>query len=613
MSPHLLDTLTDSASNPNIQNGFPSNIGSGVNSETVHISKVQPVAPVHSEAKFELEDHPIDEPRSLNVAVIGAGIAGITAGVLLPVKVPGLRLTIFEKNPDVSGTWLENSYPGVRCDIPAHVYQSTFSPNTQWTEEYAQGHEIRDYWQGVARKYDVYKYLRLNSHVTLAEWDPESAQWLLSVKDLKKDSTDTTSVERFDVVITAIGRFNAWKLPDIPGIETYEGHLRHSSNWDKSFDPNGKRVAVIGNGASGIQVVPSLQPIVKHLDHYARSPTWIAGSFAGEGEGRTLEPKLYPVEKLQSFEDPEAYYKFRKEFEAKFYRRFETIFKNTEGNEKLRTDFKTAMTERLKEKPELLEQILPDFSPNCRRLTPGPGYLEALTKDNVSFIRTPIARFTKEGIVTNDDTERKVDAVICSTGANRDMLPPFPIRVPGVGSIQDAWSPSPYTYLGVATPSFPNLLSVQGPNATGHSGTVPNQLETQVTYIAQLLRKVTQQGIKTFSPSKAATDDFVAYCDAFFARTVWSEYCSSWANGGKPGGRVQGHWPGSASHLNIVRRSPRWEDWEWTYRTPSGNRFAYFGNGWTAKELQEDSDLTPYLKKPDEIDLRIYHEEWFTV
>ena len=147
---------------------------------------------------------------------------------------------------------------------------------------------------------------------------------------------------------------------------------------------------------------------------------------------------------------------------------------------------------------------------------------------------------------------------------------------------------------------------------------MPNQVETQTTYIAQLLRKVAQQRIKTFAPSKAATDDFVAYSDAFFARTVWTEGCSSWANGGRPGAKIHGHWPGSASHLNVVRRSPRWEDWEWTHRSKTQNRFAYFGNGRTCQEMLDGNtdarlDLVKYLKRPDLIDLKSYHEEWFDV
>ncbi|EDO00369.1 hypothetical protein SS1G_14239 [Sclerotinia sclerotiorum 1980 UF-70] len=435
---------------------------------------------------FEIEDHPVDIIKPLNVAVIGAGLAGINAGILLPAKVPGIQLTIFEKNADVGGTWFENIYPGVRCDIPANVYQSTFEPNTQWSEEYAQGKEIREYWQKVARKHNVYDYLKFSRKIVGAIWNEESAQWTLSIDNLENGEKFE---ENFDVVITAIGRFNDWKLPDYPGISNYKGHLRHSSNWDPNFDPTGKTVAVIGNGASGLQVVPNLQKVVKHLDHYARSKTWIAGSFGGEGEGRTLEPKYFPHDLLKSFEDPDNYHKFRKNLEGKFYLRFSTLFKGTEDNKKLEEEFRRLMAERLKKKPELLDEIVPDFAPNCRRLTPGPGYLEALTEDNVSFIRTPIEKFTEEGIVTTDGIERKVDAVICSTGANIDMRPPFPIVAFG-HNLRDAWNPDPLTYLGVASPSFPNLLFVSGPNAHGTSGTVPNQTETQITYLAKLLRKV---------------------------------------------------------------------------------------------------------------------------
>ncbi|TVY17348.1 putative sterigmatocystin biosynthesis monooxygenase [Lachnellula arida] len=569
-------------------------------------SSTSPVEP-KSASEFELEDHPIDIKPKIRVAVIGAGLAGITAGVLLPVKVPGIDLTIFDKNADVGGTWFENIYPGVRCDIPANVYQSTFEPNTQWSEEYAQGAEIRDYWQAVARKYNVYQYLKLKRRIIGATWSETDGSWTVEVENLE---TGEKSKEIFNVVITAIGRFNAWRLPDYSGIKDYKGHLRHASAWDPTFDPAGKTVAVIGNGASGIQLVPNLQKVVKHLDHYARSKTWIAGSFGGEGAGRRLEPNYYAAELLKTFEDPEVYRKFRKELESKFYRRFGTIFKDSKENNGLREEFITLMSTRLSKKPELLEHIVPDFSPNCRRLTPGPGYLEALTEDNVSFIRDPISHFTAEGIVTADGTERKVDAVICATGANIDMIPPFPITANG-RDLRDAWRPDPISYIGVAAPGFPNLLFIQGPNAAGHSGTVPNQVETQVTYLAKLLRKVSTQNIKSFAPSQAATDDFVAYSDKFFERTVFSGNCSSWANGGIPGARIHGHWPGSASHLNIVRRNPRWEDWEWTTKARSGNRFAWFGNGWTAKEESGEGDLTPYLKVPASIDLRSYHEEWF--
>lgn len=498
---------------------------------------------------------------------------------------------------------------GVRCDIPSHVYQSTFSPKTDWSDEFAPGLEIRDYWQSVARKYDVYQYAKFSHRVDEASWDGES--WRLAVSNL---ATGETLHDKADFVLTCIGRFNAWKMPDYPGMSEYKGILRHASHWDPDFDPTGKKVAVIGNGASGIQLVPNLQRSVARLDHYARSKTWIAASWAGDE--RTLEPQPIPEEKKASFKDEETYLAFRKTMEDKYWRRFNTFLKG-EANDNLRQFFIETMRSRVSKKPELLDSLVPDFSPNCRRLTPGPGYLEALQEDNVQFIRQTIKRFTPTGIETVDGTHREVDAVFCATGANGDMIPPFPIRALGK-ELSTVWARNgehgfPYTYLGAATPGFPNLLFVQGPHGSGPSGTVPHSVEGQLTHYAKVLRKVSREGIKSMVPKKAATDDFVEYCDAFFSKTVLQDGCSSWYNGGQPGARIHGLWPGSSLHCTLIRREPRWEDWDYEYPEVSkGNRFAlYFGNGGTKTEEDEKSDMTPYLTIPEKIDLRDLHESWF--
>ncbi|KAF2105629.1 hypothetical protein BDV96DRAFT_655485 [Lophiotrema nucula] len=556
------------------------------------------------------KDHCIDDVRSLRVAVVGAGLSGINAGILLPAKVPGIQLTIFERNHDVSGTWLENTYPGVRCDIPAHVYQSTFSPNTQWSEHFAAGAEIRDYWQSRAKLHDVYKYVKLKHRVDEAAWDGNASEWRVTVTSL---DTNKTTTEAFDFLITAIGRFNAWKLPDYPGIADYKGFLRHTSDWDPSFDPEGKKVAVIGNGASGLQIVPNLQLVAKHVTHYARNPTWVATSWAGDE--RTFQPQPIPAELRESFKDPAVYQKWRKELEEKYWRRFRAMLRDTKENQDIKNTFTEVMRKRVEKKPELLDGLIPDFAPHCRRLTPGPGYLEALTEDNVGLVQQRIKRFTATGIETEDGVHREFDAIFCATGANTDLVPPFSIKARGV-DLRDAWRPDgtygfPYTYLGLSTPGFPNLAFVAGPHATGPSGTVPQSVESQLTYHAKVLRKLSSQGIKSIVPSKAAADDFVDYCDAYFPTTVLTDNCSSWNNGGVPGQRIHGLWPGSAAHVAIVRREPRWEDFEYERASKSGNRFAYFGNGWTRKEVDEKSDLVSYLKLPSEIDLRDIHESWW--
>lgn len=513
----------------------------------------------------------------------------------------------------MGGTWFENIYPGVRCDIPANVYQSTFSPNTQWTEEYAEGHEILAYWKDVAKKYDVYRYLKLSHKVTRAEWDEEKAKWVLRVTGLVSGREFEDEV---DVLINAVGIFNTWKLPDYPGIKDYQGHLRHTSNWDPTFEPKDKTIAVIGNGASGIQVLPQLHKTAKRIDHYARHSTWItAGGFGPEERNELSIP--IPPSTLTSFSDPTTYHNFRKNLEQTLWRSFSRWFKGTPENAQVKKQFTDLMIQRTAKKPDILKDLVPDFDPLCRRPTPGIGYLETLVEDNVEFIREPISHFTKSGIVTKSGVARDVDAVICSTGARPSWAPPFPTIANGI-DLNSAWEPNglygfPYTYLGVTTPDFPNFFYITGPNSFGLSGTVPHAVETVTTYIAKVLRKLGSQGIRSIVVKREAADDFVAYSDAFFPRTVLSGNCSSWYNGGNPNNRIHGVWPGSASHVTQARFDPRWEDFNYTYKNPSGNRFAYFGNGWTKADSDPEADATKYLKREGDVDLRSHHENWFEV
>jgi cation diffusion facilitator CzcD-associated flavoprotein CzcO len=584
---------------------------------------------------LELEEHAVDDYPSRRAIVVGAGPAGITAGILLQHKVPGLDLTILERNSDVGGVWNSNVYPGVRCDVPSDVYQTTFSPKTDWSANYGRGAEIKAYWKSLVAKYQLSSTIKLSHRVLEARWSEGLAKWQIRVEHL-----GAVRVEEADFLITATGHFSDPRLPSYPGIETFQGHLRHTSNYDPAFDAAGKRVAVIGNGASGIQVLPQLQKAVKSLDHYARSPTWIAGSFGGE----KIPPSTSDSRELAP-QDAQGYTQFRKSIENKSFDRFSIIFKDQLPNKKARETFQGLMAARLGDKrDELLDAVTPSFSPNCRRLTPGPGYLEALTQPNVNYIRDRIVQITSSGIVTADGIEREVDAIFCATGADISFSTAFPIYGPAdialqksdpgsTTNLQSRWRPPgfPDSYLGIATPGYPNLFFLLGPNSTGPGGTLPHSLENSVTYIAKVLRKISSQRIRTIQPTEAATKDFRAYCESFFPRTVMSENCSSWYNGGINGGRIHGIWPGSGSHLNIVRRQVRWEDYEYTYLNRQGNRFGYFGNGWSVKDVQaaelatskqgstaeegdREVDFSAYLK-PEAVDgtldLKDYHESWW--
>ncbi|KAH7142119.1 hypothetical protein EDB81DRAFT_843552 [Dactylonectria macrodidyma] len=579
----------------------------GTDAPTSHATKeqklMQPigfdtVAP-YPVSELKLEDRLIDDFRPLRVAVIGAGLSGILSGILFPEKVPNVQLTIFEKNKEVGGTWLENTYPGVRCDIPSHVYQTTFSPNLQWSEQFAEGAEILEYWKNLSKKYDVTRFLRMSTYVETAQWDDAQSTWALTLQDV---DSKHTSVENYDFMITAIGRFNEWKLPQYPGIKDCKGHLRHSSNWDPTYNPTGKTVAVIGNGASGIQLVPELQKVVKHMDHYARNKTWIAAGWGGRE--RQVGPEYISEEQIKSWSNPDTYLAFRKDAEDRYWRGANAMKAGSQENASYREKFIDIMHRRLEKKPGLAEKLIPDFSPHCRRLTPGPGYLEALTEDNLEYIQTPISRFTATGIETADGTHREADAIFCATGHNIDFAPPFSIRARGV-DLKTAWKHDgeigfPKTYLGMASAGFPNLFFIGTVHTNGIAGTFVHSIESQITYYAKVLRKVSSEGIKTITPSARAVDDFISYADAYFPTTVMTGNCSSWANGGRPGARIHGAWPGSASHLAFI-----------VYTSDSGNRFAFFGNGRTIREADPNFDITSYLKRiPAEIDLRDIHESW---
>ncbi|KAF5484230.1 FAD-binding monooxygenase aflW [Colletotrichum fructicola] len=355
-------------------------------------SREQPDVLKTIDPHFVIEEHPIDEYEPIRAIVVGGGISGIIASILLPAKVPNIDLVVYERNSDIGGVWHTNIYPGVRCDVPAHAYQATFAPSTTWTEAYATGPEIFAYWKRIADQYEVRKYIRTSHTVTSAEWSEEKAKWIVKIH-----SDEGEFVDEANFLITATGHFSDPKLPDYPGIKDFRGHLRHTSNWDPNFDPKDKRIAVIGNGASGLQVLPQLQKVASRIDHYARNKTWVAAPIGGEDLADFVADNIEDART-----SPEKYLRFRKALEAKLFSRFGGIFKDGPQNAAAEESIRKLMKARLSGSDELAEEIIPDFSVGCRRLTPGPGYLEALTADNVTYIRDHIAEFTETGIRTVD-------------------------------------------------------------------------------------------------------------------------------------------------------------------------------------------------------------------
>lgn len=352
---------------------------------------------------------------------------------------------------------------------------------------------------------------------------------------------------------------------------------------------------MIGAGSSGIQIVPHIQPKVHKLHHYVRGRTWIATPMgmdhiikrSSEGENFTYRP-----DEIAEWErDRESYLRYRKEIERSIQSGSEVVLQGSQAQLMAKDVFASLMAKRLSKKPELLQHFLPTFSPLCKRITPGPGYLEALTEDNVEVLFDPIDRVTETGIVTKDGTLRDVDAIICATGFNThfNFLPIYGRNGKQL-FMENQAGPRTANYLGLAVDDFPNMFMLLGPNSGLGHGNLLITLERVADYTARALRKMQIENIRTIQPSSRSVRNFTAFCDKHHQRTVYSEECSSWY---KTDGRVTGLWPGSSLHAVKALESPRWEDWEYTYH--NDDETGWLGDGSVRADWDPDADKGYYL------------------
>jgi cation diffusion facilitator CzcD-associated flavoprotein CzcO len=582
----------------------------------------------------------VDEPRPIKVVVIGAGYSGIIAGIRLSQRIRNLSLTIYDSNADVGGTWYVNRYPGLACDIPSHAYQLSFEPNKNWSSYYAPGPEIREYLQGVAEKYNLLPYIQFQHRLVHAQYSETTGKWNLRLQRPRSspgDSSDgspngnATSFEEIedtaDVLLTGIGALSRWDWPDISGLKDFKGRVIHSAQWDTGEgDPSlgwedtvktwkDKNVAVIGVGSSALQIVPSLQPKVKKLYNYARGKTWIGVPFVGNKLAE-LSPAAgsngnyrFTDEEKAKFQDEEYYKKFRIELEEELNSVHKYTILNSKESLEGRELFKGIMQQKLAKKPWIAEHLIPDFAVACRRLTPAPGYLEALCEDNVDFISTGITKVTPTGIQTSDGNHQDLDIIVCATGFDTTYKLPFPLIGRNNLTLSQAYTPHPRTYMSLAVHGFPNWFQFLGPNSGVGAGSLLVLIEKQVDYAVEAVGKIQREWIKSMEPTKDAVDDFDEYLEAYFPRTVFGQKCKSWYKMGKEEGRIVAIWPGSSLHAVKTFSHPRWEDYNYTYHslddTQSStvrkrpNRFTFLGNGETQNETLGNTDLAWYLRDVD--------------
>ncbi|KAK0618273.1 hypothetical protein B0T17DRAFT_331851 [Bombardia bombarda] len=559
--------------------------------------------------RYTVREQPLGSTRHIRIIGIGAGASGLNMLRTLWLNLTDYEVTIYEKNADVGGTWFENRYPGCRCDIPSHSYQFSWRPKHDWENFFSSAEEIGDYLRQVCDEEKMGDSIKTLHQVVSARWNEKDGLWNLEIQNLQTGEVIKDSAH---FVVDGSGILNNWKWPDVEGLQDYQGTLIHTARWPKDFDHTDKVVAVIGNGSTGIQVLPALQPGAQKLIHIVRTPTWVlppriqAWKIMGQA-GELLnkieldEKENFSQNTIEKFKsDPEFYRTFVKGIEAEVNNTFPIIEKNSRINLYAQSKVTEYMTAMLGGDEKLCKQLIPSYPLGCRRMTPGHTYLQALTKPNVEVKRGGVSRLVPEGLELESGEVIKVDAIICATGFETSFCPRFPI-VGRNGNLQDSWKKEvPKAYMSCAVAGLPNYFTFLGPNAPIGHGSVFTLSEHIAKYITAAIHKCQTEGIKSMAPSQAAVDDYFEHISAFMPRTAWSAEGRSWFKGGRQDGPVTALHPGSRIHFFDMLQRFRGEDWEYVYDNAGGgqNRFAYLGNGYSTRELEKGGDTTWYLDAP---------------
>jgi 4-hydroxyacetophenone monooxygenase len=465
---------------------------------------------------------PTERREGVHVLVIGAGMSGVLAGVRLAHA--GIPYTIIEKNPAVGGTWYENRYPGCRVDVGNHFYCYSFEPDDEWSEFFAQQPELQHYFERVAREYGVAERIRFETEVRSAVWDEASATWSVGVEGPGGPQELTGTA-----VISAVGQLNRPKLPDLKGIDDFEGLAMHSAQWVDGTDLAGKRVAVVGTGASAFQIVPTVAEQVEHLSVFQRSAPWMFPNphyHDAVGDGVRWALRHLP-------------------FYGRWYR-FLLFWPSCDGglpamrvdpdwphqdravsevNDMAREFFSGWMVEQCGGDEELAAKVVPDYV--ClgkRTLQDNGSWLGALTRPNVDLVTEPIERITPTGVRTADGVDHEVDVIVYATGfhANRYL---WPMEIVGRDGavLSEQWGDEPTAYLGIAMPNFPNLFCLYGPGTNlAHGGSLIFHSECQIRYVMGALGALLEGDHRSIEVRPEVHDDYNERLQAELDTMVWS-------------------------------------------------------------------------------------------
>ncbi|WP_236901350.1 flavin-containing monooxygenase [Cupriavidus necator] len=478
-------------------------------------------------------------PDNFHVVIIGAGVAGLCASIRL--RGAGIPHTVIEKNAEVGGTWYENRYPGAGVDTPNHIYSYSFA-NSDWTRYFALREEIQAYFVSVSHRFGVRPHVRFSTKVESAIYNEGTRDWAVRVSD----ANGNADVLRANVVISAVGLLNVPKMPNIPGLGTFTGPCFHSARWPEGLDVRGKRVAVIGNGASAMQIVPAIAPHVAQLTVFQRSKQWAA----------PFERFQKPVPTAARFLLKEVPY-----YQPWYRQRLAWIFNDrihaslqidpewphperaiNRRNDKHREYFTDYVKKELGERQELLADVLPDYPPFGKRMLMDNGWFRTATRDNVRIVNDGIQKIDGNAVITADGQRFEADILVVCTGFDAvNLLSSFRLIGRGGRNVRDHWdADGAQAYLGVATPGFPNFFMLAGPNtALGHGGSVVALLETQVQYVMSLLKAALNENPAGFEIEvrQDVHDRYNQRVQDAHARMIWTHQgMSNWYRNGK--GRI---------------------------------------------------------------------------
>ncbi|TDU32690.1 cation diffusion facilitator CzcD-associated flavoprotein CzcO [Panacagrimonas perspica] len=473
----------------------------------------------------------ISHPIRTSVLILGAGPGGICTGVKLQ-QVGFDSFLILEREREAGGTWVNNRYPGLSCDVPSALYSFTFDKKPDWTRAYAQQPEIKSYMQSCVDKYDLTRHIVFGTNVRQAVWDDANAEWSLHTTDGR--------VFVAPIFISALGMFNEVRWPEIAGIDDFSGEKLHTAAWPASADLTGKRVAVIGTAATAVQLMPKIAPLVKHLTVLQRTPNWI---FPKD------DPIYSPSELAERRADPD---RARTRWDDQ-YALWESLitFENQEMIEALRGQA-MALLEAV-ENPEVREKLRPTTILGSQRPLFSSDYYPLFNRSNVELVTAPIERITKTGVQCADGRAIDADALVFATGyAANKFLSVIDVRGRGGESLAQAWSDGPQAYLGMTVAGFPNLFMLYGPNT--NNGSILYMLELQARYIVDKLVRLESSGADSIEVRGEVMDRYNAELQAHLRTTVWRNEGSKYYR--SDSGRIVTQWPWTMAMFKARLEAP---------------------------------------------------------